>query len=138
EFAAPSLRADAKVEDIGWMPDDAALAVGTDLIDRVTGKTYFKLSPPVIAGAPGQPRAILWNYHVLYEFVPATASAAMPAGASGAAAMPAPQQPRVIAPRVVAPGAIAPVGAAAAAAPTDRLIYKSASIPKGEVDTALR
>jgi hypothetical protein len=42
---------------------------GSALIDRPTGKTYWKVErPPAYNGSEGRARAVLSNYHVLYEF----------------------------------------------------------------------
>jgi hypothetical protein len=83
-----------EAEELRWMPDDNAFVIGFDLVDRISGKVYYHVTPQTIAGSTGVLRAVTSSYHILFEYPPTGTS--------------------------------------------QRVIYKSMPLPKGEVDMALK
>jgi hypothetical protein len=54
---------------VAWAPDGRGLVCGSDLIDRGTGKAYWKVEQPAaFGGMPGRARGMLADDRVLYEF----------------------------------------------------------------------
>ncbi|MEY2426034.1 MAG: hypothetical protein QOI61_1606 [Actinomycetota bacterium] len=58
-------------KSLGVPSVDTGVGVAGDYIDRATGKPYYKLTPPAAAGASGTVAALMSNYHVLCQYLPA-------------------------------------------------------------------